>query len=229
MVYIVEVDNLSPKHKYNSSKSYGEQKMLEKTTQKLTDKLTRNTKFNGLEKEEVKYGMYIFLDTTIKFIVSVFLAVYFNVLQETVIIIFCMGVLKLHIGGVHLQNYYVCFISTLLLYIGVPILYKYNLSNYIEVTNLILISLNPVLIFLVSKYAPSDTKKKPIKYKERRKKLRKKSLIVMSALFLISLFVNNEMKIFILYSEVLVVIGILPITYKILKEEKVNYEIKKDC
>lgn len=195
--------------------------MLEKITHKVTYKLTKNNELDNLKIQEVEYGMYIVLDTIFKIVVALLLANYFGVFKETLIITICMGVLKLYAGGVHLQNYYVCFVSTLLLYIGVPILCKYNLSNYIEVTNLTLIILNPALIYLVSKYAPSDTVKKPIKSKERRKKLNKMSLIVIIILFSISLLINNNVtKFYILYSEILVVIGILPITYEVLGEKK---------
>lgn len=80
-----------------------------------------------------------------------------------------------------------------------------------------------VCVLLIYKNSPADTEKRPIVNPKRRKKFKIISVIIATSYVIISFFVNNFISNSLLFSLLVEVIFISPLTYKIFKLPYNNY------
>lgn len=188
--------------------------------------MNKYLKYGGVEKIKLEFGMEIVLNNISKMFILGLIAYGLGVVAESIIIFIVFRGMRKYAHGLHAKSSINCLIYSGASILLVPII----ISDYCLNSIMILI-LGIIVILLYRFYAPSDTQKNPLVNKKLRKGLKKKAIIWATIFVVIAIVIPNEqLKVFIIYGLYLEVVSILPITYKILKHRKDNYEwFTKEC
>lgn len=170
--------------------------------------------------DEIRYGLeaiYLSLSKTIVILLVTFML---GIFKEAIIVLLFFNFLRMFAFGIHAKKSWQCWISSSIMFIGIP-----YLCIYTELSNIyyyIMIGFS-VLNFLL--YAPADTVKRPLVKKHRRIKFKVLTLIV-SLIYIILFFNTNDVfiKNVIVYTMLLEVVLIHPLTYRVFKLPYRNYE-----
>ena len=122
-------------------------------------------------------------------------------------------------SGIHMKSSISCTIISLIFYLGGSfIAERLLLSN--NICLIILVILGSIIV----KYSPADTEKRPILGAEKRKALQLRSGIVTALIIIFNILLGSNI-VFRLTTVVFLVqmISVIPITYKVMKENYNNY------
>ena len=170
--------------------------------------------------DEIRYGLEAIYLSLSKTIVILLVTLILGIFKEAVIVLLFFNFLRMFAFGIHAKKSWQCWISSSIMFIGIP-----YLCIYTELSNIyyyIIIGFS-VLNFLL--YAPADTVKRPLVKKHRRIKFKVLTLIV-SLIYIILFFNTNDVfiKNVIVYTMLLEVVLIHPLTYRVFKLPYKNYE-----
>ncbi len=170
--------------------------------------------------DEIRYGLEAIYLSLSKTIVILLVTLMLGIFKEAIIVLLFFNFLRMFAFGIHAKKSWQCWISSSIMFIGIP-----YLCIYTELSNIyyyILIGFS-VLNFLL--YAPADTIKRPLVKKHRRIKFKVLTLIV-SLIYIILFFNTNDIfiKNTIVYTMLLEVVLIHPLTYRVFKLPYKNYE-----
>lgn len=176
----------------------------------LADKLS----ISGADREKLLFGFKILYINSLKTIILLFVAFFFNIIFETVAFILVYGLIRSFAFGVHLNNSVGCTIYGITAFLG-AIFLSINLNIDIFLYYF-LFSINLIIYLL---YAPAETKKRHISDKLN-KQLKIKTIVCILFLALVSFFVSNIVyKNLILFAIILEAFQIMPLTYIIFRQE----------
>lgn len=153
---------------------------------KIATKIVVETDGDEERKSVIEYGIFAMIQTGIAIICTVIFGLLFNVLVEALIVSFSISILRKCSGGVHATSPTRCTVIGTIICILIPKL-------VIDINmNIIYSIILGVIVFIVSYYivyklAPVDSKNKPIKKLERRKKLKRKSINIINIYLIISI------------------------------------------
>ncbi len=168
----------------------------------------------------LRYGLEMFYLGISKLLVVIVLSMVLGIFWQSIITLAAYNLLRQTAQGLHAKSSVKCMISSLVFFIMLPWTAVHVAINpYLCIAAALAI---PLLAYL---YAPSDTAKKPIINKQVRDRLKKKSII--RGLILTGLVVvipDAEIKSLITIGAYVALLYVLPITYRIMKEERNNYE-----
>ena len=136
--------------------------------------------------DEIRYGLEAIYLSLSKTIVILLVTLMLGIFKEAVIVLLFFNFLRMFAFGIHAKESWQCWISSSIMFIGIP-----YLCIYTELSNIyyyILIGFS-VLNFLL--YAPADTVKRPLVKKHRRIKFKVLTLIV-SLIYIILFFNTNN-------------------------------------
>lgn len=177
---------------------------MEKLCNKIAEKIAFELNFDRNKKEVIAYGMFALLQMILSVGLVAFVGALFNVLIEALIISFTVSILRKYSGGAHASSSISCILLGTLICIGQAIAVKF-LGNQQVTLNFMILSGAIVFIwsyFIVYKFAPVDSPAKPIKNEDKRKRMKKGSIIILSVyvvIVIISLvmyyFIRNSMVI----------------------------------
>lgn len=176
--------------------------------------------YNDSKMDEIRYGLEsIYLSLT-KVVVILFITLLLGIFKEAVIVLLLFNGLRTTAFGIHATKSWMCWVSSSILFIGIP-----YLCIYLDIPNIvhyIIISLS-IICFLL--YAPADTKKRPLVRKNRRIKFKILTLVVSFIYLLIffntrNVFIKNVIACTMMLEAVL----IHPLTYKVFNLPYKNYE-----
>ena len=176
--------------------------------------------YNDEKIDEIRYGLEsIYLSLT-KTIVILLVTLILGIFKESIIVLLFFNFLRMFAFGIHAKKSWQCWISSIITFIGIP-----YLCIYTELSNIYyyIILISSILFYLL--YAPADTVKRPLVKKHRRIKFKVLTLIV--SIIYITLFFNTNdtfIKNTIVYTMLLEVILIHPLTYRVFKLPYKNYE-----
>ncbi|MCL2398998.1 MAG: accessory gene regulator B family protein [Defluviitaleaceae bacterium] len=198
-----------------------ENELIQRTAKVLTRKINCYTCKDGLELQKMELGMEILLINVSKIIIIYLLAILLGILGQTLIIHGAFMLTKRYSFGLHALNSTVCTVLSCCMFVFIPLL----LSD-MGISNPIVLTVFPVIISILYRYAPADTKARPIIGVKLRKQLKYKSIAFSTIAMAIALIVPNEsLKLLMVLGAAYQSISILPITYKILKRSEKNYEM----
>ena len=167
----------------------------------------------------INYGLESMYLTISKMIIIFLSAYLLGIFKEMFIFLIIYNIPRATAFGLHASKTWMCLISSLLIFIGLPIICK-TIAIPIFIKLLIFIGCG-ILFF---RYAPADTVKRPIVNQKRRMIYKAISLIICVLYALISLTTNNNFLSNALLFGLLVELSlIIPITYKIFKLPYNNY------
>lgn len=179
--------------------------------------------FNDIKLAEIKYGLESLYLTITKIIVVILISIPLNTTKELLYIFLFYGLLRISGFGAHAKKSIQCWIFTISVFILLPYLAKTLFIS--KITSIIIMSLLLIPIII---YAPADTEKRPLIHAKKRKAYKIICSLNTLTYLLITIFAYNQYfsNIF-LFSILIQVIMVLPITYKLLGIKYNNYKTYK--
>lgn len=176
---------------------------VENISNKLADKIVKEVNGDDERRAIIAYGIFGMLQIGMSILLVIIFGALFNIMIEALIMSFTISILRKYSGGVHASTPNICtIIGTLICIIAPLIMSKFLIEFYeILVFGIIVFCISYYLIY---KLAPVDSINKPIKKLERRKKLKRKSMIILTiyiliVIILLFLYKNLESRKLLLY------------------------------
>lgn len=176
--------------------------------------------YDDIKKDEIRYGLEAIYLSITKVVVILFISFLLNLLKEAIILLIFFNGLRSFAFGIHASKSWICFISSSILFIGIPYFcLNYNIPEIIQYIIIIISLINFIL------YAPADTKKRPLVRKNKRIGFKILTLFI-SLLYILLFFYTDNIfiKNVIVCSMLLEAVLIHPLTYRIFKLPYKNYE-----
>lgn len=170
--------------------------------------------------DKIKYGLEGLYLTFTKLIVITTVAIILGILKEYMILLLAFNGIRLFSFGVHAKKSSHCLISSLLFFITFPIICK-NIQIPLIYKEIIFIP----LVLIIGIFSPADTEKRPLKNKKKRLIYKILSIITAFIYMTVALIIkNNTISNCLIFSLIIQIIIILPITYKIFGVSYNNYK-----
>lgn len=153
----------------------------------ISNKLKKELNLDEDKRSIIEYGLYAVFHMIISILMVGIFGKVFGVMYEALLISFIQALLRKYSGGVHASTPFNCIVIGIL----VAVLPAYLINNinfnidYIIILGIIIYSISLTIIY---KLAPVDSYKKPIKKKEKIKRLKKSSIILLSIYMIIVCF-----------------------------------------
>lgn len=211
--------------KYRKHKKKRGEKMIDKITEFLTNKIRKEMPDVDDERAEViNYGLQILLGEVPKFFIMLIIAYFLGVFKMTFITLLIMTPYRMFSGGFHLKTHIGCIISTCTFYCGVAFLSENIILNEIAKYSLIIATLIFGII-MIKLYAPADTEDVPILSKKVRKQKQIMSYVCLIVGLIISAVIkNNTISNIIIFGYIVQTFMITKLAYK-LTNNKYGYEV----
>lgn len=185
----------------------------------IIENISKYQEYSDVELKRIRYGLETVYLTIFKTVLFIVLSIIFGYFHELIMYMIFYGILRLFGFGAHAKESIHCWIGSTFFFITFPLISKYLIIN--KIVN-ILISLIAFIILCI--YAPSDTEKRPLINKNKRK--RYKILTIVVSLIYLFLIYKLETKGFInvlMLSMVTEAFMISPLCYKLLGVPYKNY------
>lgn len=195
--------------------------MKELVVNSIMNNITKYYDYDNTKINEIKYGIESLYLTISKTIIIFIISILLNMTKELILLFTFYSLIRLTGFGVHAKKSWHCWVTSITMFILIPLLIKYVTLNQ----ELIIISYI-VFTLLLIKYAPADTEKRPLINKKKRI-IYKVLTITLAITYLIYslIYKDNTVIINTLYFSVLLeVILILPCTYKLFGVKYNNYK-----
>ena len=156
--------------------------MIENLSKLISEKVSSELNYDNERKEIIQYGTYALIQTLISIISVLILGLVFNIALEALIFLFTASILRKYSGGAHSESSNVCTLLGIIISICIGFLVK---SSFFTKMNFEIIVFIGIVIFvfgyfIVFKFAPVDTKNKPIKTEKKKKRMKKGSLKILT-------------------------------------------------
>ena len=185
--------------------------------------ITKYQECDDLKMKRLKYGLEGIYSLILKTSVVLIISLLTQTLKETILLIIFYAGIRTFSYGMHAKSNLSCWITTLLIYNGLPLLSK----NIIIPNSIGYIVLGVAFISMLL-WAPADTPKKPLIRKKQRIKCKIMSLIAVIIYTII--FLTSNLPIInhsITYALLIQIIMINPLTYKLTNTRFNNYKYYK--
>ena len=153
---------------------------------KLAQKISLKLDYDDEKCAVINYGIFAFLQTLASLAIITLLGILLGMVWQALVVTFSASILRQYSGGVHATSPNICLIVGTVATLTIT-LAAHHLTGLVPVE--ILITINALLMassyWLVIKYAPVDSPAKPIRTEHKRKKMKRFSLIVLTAYFTI--------------------------------------------
>lgn len=182
--------------------------------------LKKENKYDDGKIAELMYGLEAFYMISTKLIVVIAIAIYYNIFLEFLLFLILYTPLRGFGFGFHANNSIQCWLISLPVFIGIPLLAKNIIINQPILQVIMILSITILLIF-----APADTKYKPL-INERKRLVNKYLVVITSLIYLIlSLFITNNLVLnLIVFACIYQSICVNPIVYRLFKQTFNNYK-----
>ena len=194
--------------------------MRSKIINSIMNQIKIYNNFDDIKLQEIKYGLETVYLTIIKTIVFILLAILLKTIKGLLLFMLFYGIIRLTGFGVHAKKSIHCWISSILIFLIIPILIK-----YITIHNYILYIISLISITILAIYAPADTPKRPLINKKKRI-IYKVLTILISIGYLITITMIKDKLIInsLFYSLLLECFLVTPLIYKLFGVSYKNYK-----
>lgn len=162
---------------------------IENLCTKISDDIAKELNLDNDKKSIIHYGIFSFIQMGFSILIVMIVGAIFNVFIEALIISFTTSILRKSSGGVHASSPIKCVIVGTISSVGMGLISKYlNATIYINILIGIITFISSY--YILYKLAPVDSISKPIKNIEKRKRLKKNSMRILSIylIFVILIF-----------------------------------------
>lgn len=197
--------------------------MKEKFVNSSISFISKYQECDDLKLKRLKYGLEGIYSLIIKTIVVIIISIFTKTIQETILLILFYAGIRTFSYGMHAKSNLACWITTLIIYNGLPILIK-----YLEISDVFGYIILGIALISIILWAPADTPKKPLIRRKQRIRCKTQSIIIILIYSTIYIFCNiNLIKKSIVFALIIQIIFINPLTYKITKTKFNNYKYYK--
>lgn len=176
--------------------------------------------YNSSKIDEIKYGLEAIYLSVTKVVVILFVTLLLGLFKEAISLLLFFNILRATAFGIHASKSWMCWVSSSILFIGLPYLCK-----ILEISHIIHYIIIGACIVILALYAPADTKKRPLVRKNKRIKFKILTLIISIIYLILFIFINNTfIHNIITTSMLLESVLIHPLTYKVFNLPYKNYE-----
>ncbi|MEG1900489.1 MAG: accessory gene regulator B family protein [Bacilli bacterium] len=180
------------------------------------------TKYKDYSEKDIarlKYGLEGLYLTITKMIIILMVALLLGIFKELIILLILFNIIRFPAFGFHANKSITCLIFSIILVIGLPVLFM-NIN--IHIIAKIIICIISLISFIL--YAPADTVKRPLTNKKKRI-IRKTASIIVAIIYIILVFTIKSKYITDLILSALIIETILinPLTYKAFNMPYRNY------
>jgi accessory gene regulator B len=199
-------------------------KLLHKAAQRLAAKINVYSNKEGLELTKMVIGVEMLLINISKLVIIYLLAALLGLMLHTLLIHGSFIMAKRFSYGLHALSNVACALVSCVLFVAIPWL----LSGF-GIGNMMVVFAYIPIIFVLYRYAPADTKARPLVGARRRARLKRLAAACGLASMAIALLLPDQsLKLLFTLGAVYQCVSILPLTYKILGRSERNYE-KYEC
>ncbi len=203
-----------------SRKVRSEAAFTEVLAERITVKVNKRMKKDGLELMKMKLGFEVLFINLSKFALVFAVAAVVDLLKQTVFMCLVFASIRRSSFGLHAKSSLVCTVTSLTMFV-----FGSYVAQYIRVDNYIVVVLFSVINVFLYLYSPADTENHPLLSQRLRKKLKRDSVVTGMVLMLLALVIQSQpIKVMIILAASYETVGILPITYKLLNRRYKNYE-----
>lgn len=197
--------------------------MKEKFVNSSINFISKYQECDELKLKRLKYGLEGIYSLVVKAIIIIIISIITNTLKETALLMLFYAGIRTFSYGMHAKSNLACWISSILIYNGIPLFITYiNIPNYI---GYIILGISLIAMLL---WAPADTPKRPLIRKNQRIKCKILSIIVVIIYTLIYLFSNSSLiNNTILFALLIQIVFINPLSYKLTNTQFNNYKYYK--
>lgn len=179
-----------------------------------------NPSYTETKLSEIRYGLEGMYLSVTKLFVIFLLAMLLNILNEMIFMLVIFNILRSTGFGLHATKSSICLLSSSLIFLGGPLVAKIIIIN-----NLLKMILSITSVILIYKYAPADTKKRPLIKEKKRNIYKFITTVNCIILNILIIFIKNNIIVNLIilgiYAEVII---ILPKTYKLFNMSYGNYK-----
>ncbi|MBU3154904.1 accessory gene regulator B family protein [Clostridium estertheticum] len=179
---------------------------MEKISNNIANKVAVELSLDEDNREVIAYGAFALMQTFFSVILVFLFGLLFHVAFAAIIISFTAAILRKYSGGVHASSPGNCTFIGIIVSVGPAVLISLLISGVVNLKSTIILG---VVIFIWSYYTiyklvPVDSIAKPIVKEEKRNRMKKGSIILLSAylgitVFLILLYISNGEKKLVFY------------------------------
>lgn len=199
--------------------------MTEKIGNYILDNfLYRGEKIEGENREIMLFGITRILEDLPKYVIIFAIALLFKLLEPILIVLAVTVLYKTLVGGAHARTNLQCFIFSLMFFYTPIIVSKY-LINIPNISYLLQLFTFIISIYVILRAVPADTEEIPILNKKKRKKMKISAFVILSCIYIISIFFIKDIytKNIIIVTVLIIDIFTMKFVYRLLKC-KYSYE-----
>ncbi len=161
---------------------------IEKISNKVSNKIAIELNLDNNKRAVINYGIFAFSQMLLSIVLVGLFGFIFDVFIEAIIIFITISVLRQKAGGVHASSPGICTFVGTVLSVGMGLAMK-----NIDINIRVVIAIGCVIFvwsyYTTYKLAPVDSIAKPIKKLEKRKRLKKSSMLILTV-YLVIVIVN---------------------------------------
>lgn len=180
---------------------------MERITSRIAEKVALELELDKDRKEVIAYGTFALIHMLFSIMLVALFGVVFGTAVEALIISFTASILRKYSGGVHAGTPGLCAIIGTVVCVGQGMIISYLLASVINFNWTMLLGAFTFTYsyYLVYKLAPVDSPAKPIKRQEKKERMRKGSIILLTVylaivIFGIGLYLYTKDKQFLVFS-----------------------------
>ncbi|MGL5148960.1 MAG: accessory gene regulator B family protein [Clostridium sp.] len=179
----------------------------------LSNLLQKNITNKNINVKKVTIGIQILIISFSKAVLTLFIGYVLDLFLEMFICMTIVAFLRITLGGKHAKTSSLCTLFSITTFL----ICIYS-SKIIPINNSTIILISPVLLYLIYRFAPADTKLNPIRSEILRRKLKVKSITKSVLIILLSIIITNlTFKSLVIFSLIGVIVYILPINLRSVK------------
>ena len=187
---------------------------------KLLNFIKQYQSFDGEKEEILIYGLENLYITITKTVGILTIAYLFGIFKESLLFTIIYNLIRTPSFGLHAKESWMCWISSSIIFIGIPYIAKCVTINVI-----IRFIIGIITVLYINRYAPADTYKRPIVNPKLRRKYKIISTITAIAMVTTSLIINNAfLQNSFIFALIVQSFVISPQVYKLFKLPYDNYK-----
>lgn len=167
---------------------------MEKLTNNIAGKVAAELKLDNDNEEIIAYGMFALIHMVLSVVLIIIFGLIFRVTIEAIIVCFAGTILRKYSGGAHASSPGKCAAIGTIICIGQALLFLFLIGPVITPGLLLYLGIGIFILsyYFIYKLAPVDSPAKPIRTKEKKARMKKGSIFVLSA-YIIIVMINIAM------------------------------------
>jgi len=177
---------------------------MERLSTSISNKVAAELKLDKDSRDVIAYGAFAILQILLSTALVIIFGYLFNVVVEALIITFTVSTLRKYSGGFHSSSPSICVIAGTIICMALSKT-ALKLSTLANCEFMLILGFITFLIayLIIYKLAPVDSAAKPIKKLEKRKRMKKDSMLILSAYFIIAI-INIILYLYLGYKKLLI-------------------------